>query len=167
MGELKRRAEVLQADNALRARLIAVFESTGETRQAAAYVEERIYDGFIKSGDEARMEVFHNAPWEDRPGMVNQFDDPRLIELGRRLIYIERPDVLNDAQRRSGARSIAKRLAGQTDGVPWLTFSRALAEIEALLAAAVEDAERQILEELRAHLDDRRQRARALLYQRT
>jgi len=163
MDELKRRAAILRSDAALRARLIAVYESAREPRPTAIHVEERIYDGFVKSSDEARMEAFHNAAWEDRPAIVAQFDDPRLVELGRRLIYLERPDVLSDEQRRSGARAIARRLAGQADGVPWLTFDKAIDDIEELLAPASGDAERQLLGELREHLDERRQQALAVL----
>jgi exodeoxyribonuclease-1 len=128
MGELERRAEVLRSDDALRARLITVFESTREPRQPSVHVEERIYDGFVQAADEARMERFHKVPWEARVAIVEQFEDGRLVELGRRLIYIERPDVLSEAQRRSGRRAIARRLAGQVEAAP-LTFEAAIQEI--------------------------------------
>ncbi|MCC6206433.1 MAG: exodeoxyribonuclease I [Hyphomicrobiales bacterium] len=161
--ELERRAAVLRSDPALCTRLIAAYESTREARTPSVHVEERIYDGFVKSADEARMEQFHNAPWEDRAGIVEQFDDARLVELGRRLIYIERPDVLSEAQRRSGERAIAKRLAGQIDGVAWLTFGKGIEEADGMLAAVLDDADRELLGGWRAYLEERRRQAATML----
>ncbi|NWG25036.1 MAG: exodeoxyribonuclease I [Pseudorhodoplanes sp.] len=163
MGELERRAEVLRSDDALRARLITVFESTREPRQPSVHVEERIYDGFVQAADEARMERFHKVPWEARVAIVEQFEDGRLVELGRRLIYIERPDVLSEAQRRSGRRAIARRLAGQVEAAPWLTFEAAIQEIEGLLATPMDDAGRELVEAWRGYLVRRHQESLELL----
>lgn len=163
MDELERRASVLQSDGTLRARLITVFESTRAPRETSIHVEERIYDGFVQAADEARMERFHKAPWEARPAIVEQFEDARLVELGRRLIYIERPDVLSEAQRQSGRRAIARRLASQVDGVPWLTFDKAIQESEGLLATPLDAAARELIEAWRGYLVERRQEALAVL----
>lgn len=163
MGELERRAEVLRSDDALRARLITVFESTREPRQPSVHVEERIYDGFVQAADEARMERFHKVPWEARVAIVEQFEDGRLVELGRRLIYIERPDVLSEAQRRSGRRAIARRLAGQVEAAPWLTFEAAIQEIEGLLATPMDDAGRELVEAWRGYLVRRHRESLELL----
>jgi|APTNR8051073442_1049403.scaffolds.fasta_scaffold01657_14 exodeoxyribonuclease-1 len=163
IDELERRASVLRSDDALRARLIRVFESTRAPREPSIHVEERIYDGFVQAADEARMERFHAAPWEARPAIVEQFEDVRLVELGRRLIYIERPDVLSEAQRQSGRRAIARRLAGQVDGVPWLTFDKAIQDGEGLLATPLDAASRELIEAWRSYFVERRQEALALL----
>jgi len=92
-------------------------------------VEEQIYDAFISASDERLMEAFHAAPWEDRPAIADRFDDARLRELGYRLIYCERPDVLDDAGRRAEAVRIARKLLG-LDGeiLPWLTLRAAIQE---------------------------------------
>ena len=162
MAELERRAAILRSDPALRARLIAIYELTRESCPPSVHVEERIYDGFAGREDEARMETFHNVPWEQRAGIVSQFEDQRLVELGRRLIYMERPDVLTGGQRQWAARAIARRIVGQEGGVPWLTVDRAIEEAGGLLAAAP-DADRALLEPLQAYLAGRRREALALL----
>jgi exodeoxyribonuclease-1 len=45
------------------------------------------------------MEAFHGATWADRARMVETFDDDRLRELGRRLVYLEEPGVLDPRRR--------------------------------------------------------------------
>ena len=57
------------------------------------YVEQKIYDGFFSSADQARMDAFHRSSWEARPAIVSALEDPRRRELGMRLIHAERPDV--------------------------------------------------------------------------
>jgi exodeoxyribonuclease-1 len=120
---------MLRENPDLRERLIAAFEANRDTRQPSPHVEEQIYDGFFSAGDEGLMASFHSASWEDRPGIVDQFDDARLRELGYRLIYCERADVLNEAAFRAESTRIARKLLGLERGVlPWLTLREAIQE---------------------------------------
>jgi exodeoxyribonuclease-1 len=161
--EIERRAQALRADSTLCERLMSVFESTREVREPSVHVEEQIYDGFAQRADEQRMEAFHEAPWEERSGIVESFDDPRLISLGRRLIGIERPDLLDQAVRQEMDLAVARRIAKPEEGAPWLCLTKAIAETEAILAETADEAERILLEPLRDYLNERMDRTLAIL----
>ena len=64
------------------------------------HVEQRIRDQFPSSQDAALLRSFHEAEWTVRPSLVRRLADDRLRELGRkRLIYVERPDLLDAVER--------------------------------------------------------------------
>jgi exodeoxyribonuclease I len=81
-----------------------------------------------------------------------------LRKIGRRLIYFERPDLLGDAERTSYERAIATRITSDDPEIPWLTLSAAVVLLDELILAA-DPEELAFLEEHRAHLAERSQRA--------
>ena len=62
--------------------------------------------------------------------------DGRFRRLGRRLIYVERPDLLRAADRAALDVEVARRLRGGEGDFPWMTLPRAAAELEELIAGA-------------------------------
>jgi exodeoxyribonuclease-1 len=161
--EIDRRMAFLGSDNGLLKRIVATFESTKDKREPSPYVERQLYDGFFSDADQRRMEQFHDTCWEERGLIVDQFEDCRLQEVGRRLIGIERPDLLSEADRASYERAVAERVLGIDAEAPWLILPKAIPEItEMLISATGEEAEllhghRQYLiersEEAMSHLD--------------
>ena len=77
------------------------------------------------------MERFHTSPWEERPEIVAKIEDDRLKELGNRLIFIERPDVLSEEARHRFNDWYRERFVTDED-VPWLTIKSAFEELEEL-----------------------------------
>lgn len=134
-SELLRRIAVLQNEPELRARLIAAFEA-GRARPTALYVEQQIYDGFLSHADEAVLEAFHVAPWEQRPAIVDRLTDRRMVQLARRLLFTERPDLFPPETRGMLEQLRARRLLGDVREVPWRTLSQALFEIDGALSEA-------------------------------
>lgn len=57
-------------------------------------VEKEIYEGFPSRADEGRMQAFHAASWRERADLVEAFEDDRQRELGRRIVFLEQPEVL-------------------------------------------------------------------------
>ena len=143
--ELDRRAALVGAGVPLRQRLIAAYEAAREVRPPSAPFEEQIYDGFPSQTDQQRMEIFHLIPWEKRGDLVRQFEDPRAREFGWRLIYTERPEILDEAMRAERDRGTAQRIVGTAEDVPWLTLPAATSEAEALLAEAATEDEAALL----------------------
>jgi exodeoxyribonuclease-1 len=82
LKELERRAKVLQAETALRERLIAVCETFKEDYASSPHVERQIYDRFVEESDEELMDAFHEVEWPVRIGIVEKFKDPRLRAIG-------------------------------------------------------------------------------------
>jgi exonuclease I len=100
--------------------------------QPSVFVEQQIYDGFSRRPDEFLMQRFHQVSWEQRAGILEQIEDPRIRELGYRIIYAERPNCLSDVKRAALDAWQGRRLQSNIE-VPWLTIAAALDEIEKLL----------------------------------
>jgi exodeoxyribonuclease I len=162
--ELTRRAQFL-ADNAgVRERLIRAFQSTREEPPPSPHLERQLYDGFFPKDDEALAQQFHAVPWEERPAIINAFKDRRLRKIGQRLIYLERPDLLAEADRAQYERAIASRIGRDDSEAPWLSLPQAIAALDDLLVDA--DPERvAFLQEHRLHLAERMARAAMALKQ--
>ena len=160
LKELERRAETLQADTALRKRLISVFEALREEYPPSPHVEKQIYDGFVEEPDEKLMDAFHEAEWPKRKAIVEEFQDPRLRTIGRQLIHLERPDLLDKAIRREHQLAATKRLLGQGEDISWLTLPEALEQLEVILAV-VPEAELKFLRDHERYLHERHKEALA------
>ena len=136
LDELEHRAARLRKDERLCQRLVAAFEATRAGRERSVHLEEQIYEGFFNSEDQELMEFFHRAAWTERAAIVSAFEDPRLRELGMRVIYTERPDVLDPELRRKFEIEFARRLVGTNGTTPWLTLPEAIEQVEDLIAVA-------------------------------
>jgi exodeoxyribonuclease-1 len=156
--ELERRTELLQEGSALRVRLVAALELQKKKYPPSIHVEKQIYDGFVEESDAALMDAFHAAAWPQRVSIAENFQDPRLRTLGRRLIHLERPDLLEGAVCKEHDVAAAKRILGLSEDVSWLTLPKALAELEEMLKGA-SGAELELLQEHKQHLRERRERA--------
>ncbi len=134
--ELERRARSLRDDADLRQRLTTAFERSIGERAPSPHVEQQIYDSFISNDDGRRLESFHSAPWEQRLALLDDIEDLRFKHLGRRLIFLERPDVLPEDLRVKMTTVLAKRLiSGDGDGT-WLCLQKAIQETDDLIALA-------------------------------
>ena len=160
--ELERRTVRLREDDGLCQRLVAAFEATRTEREPSIHVEEKIYDGFSDYEDYKRMETFHQSRWKERASIVSTFDDPRLRELGMRVIHTERPEVLKPELRSQYDVEVAERLVGKNGTVPWLTLPEAIQQIEDLIAVA-EGTDRGFLQEHREYLAERLETAQTHL----
>ena len=152
--ELNRRADLIQGDQAFQKRLIEAFELTRDQREPSPHIEEQLYDDFSPREDETLMQQFHLVPWEDRPALVAALKDRRVRQMGLRLIFTERPDLLLPDERQRHGRALAMRIMGRGTVVPWLTLPQALAELDELLDAA-EPSLAPFLQEHRDHLSQR------------
>lgn len=159
--DLVARANEVRADQALRARLIAAAER--EPAAASPYIEAQIYDAFSGDADRERMRQFHATNWEGRAAIVAMFEDPRLAELGQRLVFYHAPHVLLEASLAEIERSLATRMLGVgMEAAPWLTLAAAEVEIASLMPACTAE-EQAIIETLRHHVAQEMARCTALI----
>jgi exodeoxyribonuclease-1 len=89
-------------------------------------------------------------------------NDPRLRQIGMRLIYIERPDLLSAIERSRYDRAVAARITRDAAEVPWLTLPRSIAELDKLLDE-VDPSHTTSLQEHRHHLSRRLETAMQVL----
>lgn len=152
--ELRRRAEIIRTDHGLRNRLLKAHTLSKKEFEPSPHLEGQIYDGFPAFADQSRMEDFQRADWPARAELTGTFEDKRLRQIARRLIYLERPEVLDVATRTEFDQAISKRLLA-TEKVPWLTLPKAIEDTDAMIAEA-NQADMERLLELRDYLVTRR-----------
>lgn len=97
-------------------------------------VETKIYDGFYKSSDKALLRDFQNNEWMHRVGIVEQLEDARLKQLGRRLIAFNTTEVLDEYTKASIVKYLKEKWLTPADDNPkWTSLEVAendLIEIE-------------------------------------
>ena len=73
------------------------------------------------------MHSFHARGWRDRIGILQEIEDERYRQIGQRIIAVERPDLLPDAQRQRWESWRRERFL-TNEKVPWMTVASALEE---------------------------------------
>ncbi|HTU13038.1 MAG TPA: exonuclease domain-containing protein [Allosphingosinicella sp.] len=147
------RAEKIRSDQALCDRLVLAAKRA--EREVSEHVEQRIHGTFSGDADKARMLQFHASDWPSRAIIVETFDDDRLIELGRRLIFHHAPDALDASVRSEVEVTLARRVTGHGHvEPPWLTLAVADGDAVKQLAECNED-EAAIVNGVRAYIAER------------
>jgi len=133
-GDLEATAAAVRGDDVFLKRLLAAAVGSEAVWPRSKFVEFQIYDGFIQDWDVDVCRRFHAASWKDRMALVDRFQDLRLKKLARRLVYFERPDLLDADMRGRMDQAIRDRLNGIEQDAPGRTFANTLEEFDRLLA---------------------------------
>jgi len=133
-ADLQSTATAVRGDHAFVQRLLAAAVASETVWPKSRFVEFQIYDGFIQDWDVDVCRQFHAAPWTDRLALVDRFRDSRLKKLARRLVYFERPDLLDADLRIRMDAAVSGRLRGQEPDAPGRTLAATLQEFDLLLA---------------------------------
>jgi exodeoxyribonuclease-1 len=144
--DIERRVRLIGESQEFQARVGEALVGRFETREPSPYVEARIYDGFASWQDNQLLERFHSASPEARSQILDQLEDERLRDLGYRLIYTERPEILPSEIRAKLDAWRTERLFTEDEGVPWRTIPQALAEAEDRIAQTEGDSDDLLIE---------------------
>lgn len=139
--------------------LVADDEPEYET---PANVEEQIYGGFYSASDARLVDRFHATSWDRRWEITRQFEDKRLQQLARRLMFTESPDSLPANSRASMERKMAARMLGEAKTGDWTCIPSAMKELRERWREADEE-QRVLLRPLRRYLNDRKKWATAAI----
>lgn len=105
-------------------------------------VETKIYEGFYKNTDKALLRDFQNSDWIQRADIIEQLEDLRLKQLGRRLVAFNSPVELDSDAKSQALEYLRNKWFAPTEGKPsWTSFETAendLLEIEEKGLVAVE-----------------------------
>lgn len=85
------------------------------------------------------MDQFHTLGLTQRIPAISRLADGRLRALGRRLQYVEAPQLMDDSARCDFDASNACRLMAPCDTIPGLNYSQAIAKIDDMIATAAGD----------------------------
>lgn len=98
-------------------------------------VETRIYEGFYSGADKALLRDFQTCDWPQRSEIVQQLQDPRLQQLGRRLIAFQSAVPPDKATKEAALSYLKDKWHTPPEDKPkWTSFGTAgnhLSEIEA------------------------------------
>ncbi len=133
---INKRAEMVKGNknfskNILEALREIADEKEQSKSQETIFAEESIYLKFSSNKDTSLFPTWHNASWKDKLKMLDKFEDERLVEFGKKIIYQEAPDTLPKNIYKEVKRSIAKRILS-LNKEKWWTVSTCQNEIDNL-----------------------------------
>ncbi len=153
--DIAARANDLDNDEGLKARMLAAYEATKTEYEPNEHIEKQIYEGFAANADEHLMTQFHAIPWNQRHTLTGQFQNPKFGFLAKRLIFAHDPNCLPPACQQEISAHVHSRIAAPDDsGVKWTTLTKARAECAKLIAGA-EAADLMLLQGYAQYLENR------------
>ncbi|MEE2694089.1 MAG: exonuclease domain-containing protein [Pseudomonadota bacterium] len=152
--ERDRRADIVRSDRKFQARVGQALSQRFSDKERSMHVELQIYDGFMSWEDQGFLEEFHEAPPGKRLRILEMLSDPRLKELGHRLLFFDNPGQLPTQLVSQMDDWLKARILAEGSGQPWTTIRAALSEVEALLAEE-NDGNDEFLGEVKGFLENR------------
>ena len=112
---IKERAKLVKnnekfAQNILNALREIAEEKQQTTTQEDITAEESIYTKFTSNKDTLLFAKWHEASWKDKLTMLDKFEDKRLVDFGKKIIYRESPETLPESMFKKIKRKIAERI---------------------------------------------------------
>ena len=112
---IKERAKLVKnnekfAQNILNALREIAEEKQQTTTQEDITAEESIYTKFTSQKDTLLFAKWHEALWKVKLTMLDKFEDKRLVDFGKKIIYRESPETLPESLFKKIKRKIAERI---------------------------------------------------------
>ena len=162
LEKLKERANLIKDNKEFAEKIITIkqleVEEKEQTKsQEDLTPEESIYDfSQSKKEDNKVMSEFHSQNWDKRLPLISKFKDERLKYFGKKLIYMEKPDLLTKEDYNLIHKDIAKKLLS-TNNEKWNTIPRTYSEIDTLRAKFEKENHQDklvILDEINAYVEE-------------
>lgn len=143
-AEQLRRAAVIEGAPAFRSRVGAAMAArfVEDPDAPPKPVERQIYGEFYSYADKQLLQEFQRATWPRRQEIVASLSDPRLRQLGRRMIAFYSPELLSSEETALFNQYLGKKWSAP--GLPeteWMTVAKAGAALEELRTETVADPE--------------------------
>jgi exodeoxyribonuclease-1 len=126
-AELTRRSEIIANAPELRARVAKALALRFPEDPSAPPppVEKQIFGGFYSNADKALLADFQRTDWPRRQEIASSLADPRLRQLGRRLVAFHAPALLSPDERCQYDAWLRTRWsAADAPEIEWLTAER-------------------------------------------
>ena len=125
--QLIKRAKLIKGNKDFCSKVSLALEEIAQEKrdtsdQSDITPEESIYVKFVDNKETSKMEKWHQANWEDKFKLLDKFEDERLVDFGKKIIYQEAPQVLPLNVSKEIKRGIAKRILS-TNKEKWTTCS--------------------------------------------
>tara|TARA_B110000914_G_C15282700_1_gene362874 strand:- start:54 stop:695 length:642 start_codon:yes stop_codon:yes gene_type:complete len=160
-AKLEARAKLIRENKQFAEKIQSIKRSEAEEKEQSKsqedlYNEESIYAKFTTTEDNKIMPEFHNAEWNKKINVISKFKDERLKYFGKKLLYMERPEVLSKPDYNLIHKDTAKKLLS-TNNEKWNTIPRTYSEIDTLRAKfekAGEPKKLESLDEINAYVEE-------------
>jgi exodeoxyribonuclease-1 len=158
---LQARAELVRENKEFAEKITSIKLSEAEEKEQSKsqedlYSEESIYTKFTSTEDNKIMPEFHTAEWDKKLSILSKFKDERLQYFGKKLLYMEKPEMLNREDYNIIHKDTARKLLS-TNNEKWNTIPRTYSEIDTLRAKFEKEGEPQKLvrvDEINAYVEE-------------
>ena len=160
-AKLNARAKLIKENKEFTEKIISIKRSEIEEKEQSKsqedlYNEESIYSKFTSSEDNKIMPEFHNVDWDKKLSVLSKFKDERLQYFGKKLLYMEKPEMLSKTEYNIIHKDTAKKLLS-TNNEKWNTIPRTYSEIDTLRAKFEKESQPGklvILDEINAYVEE-------------
>jgi exodeoxyribonuclease-1 len=160
-AKLQKRAELLRKDKEFAEKIVLIKRSEVEEKEQSksqedVYHEESIYAKFTTTEDNKIMPEFHSADWDKKLSILSKFKDERLQYFGKKLLYMEKPEMLNKTDYNKIHKDVAKKVLS-TNNEKWNTIPRTYSEIDTLRAKFEREEQPEklvIIDEINAYVEE-------------
>ncbi len=160
-SKLEERAKLIRGNNEFAEKISTIkrleFEEKEQSKsQEDLYEEESIYTKFTTTEDNKIMPEFHSVNWDKKLSIISKFKDERLKYFGKKLLYMEKPELLSKEDYNLIHKDTAKKLLS-TNNEKWNTIPRTYAEIDTLRAKFEKENHQDklvILDEINAYVEE-------------
>ena len=159
--KLQERAKLIRGNNEFAEKISTIKRLESEEKEQSKsqedlYEEESIYTKFTTAEDNKIMPEFHSVNWDKKLSIISKFKDERLKYFGKKLLYMEKPELLSKEDYSLIHKDIAKKLLS-TNNEKWNTIPRTYAEIDTLRAKFEKENHQDklvILDEINAYVEE-------------
>mgnify|MGYP005990348357 CR=1 FL=1 len=159
--KLEERANLIKGNKQFAEKILSIKQFETEEKeqlksQVDVYNEESIYTKFPSAEDNKLLPEFHNVEWDKKLTVVNKFKDERLKYFGKKLLYVEKPELLSKSDYNLIHKDISKKLLS-TNNEKWNTIPRVYSEIDTLREKFEREGQPEklvILEEINAYVEE-------------
>ena len=160
-AKLQKRAEQLREDKEFAEKIVLIKRSEVEEKEQSksqedVYHEESIYAKFTTTEDNKIMPEFHSADWDKKLSILSKFKDERLQYFGKKLLYMEKPEMLSKTDYNKIHKDVAKKVLS-TNNENWNTIPRTYSEIDTLRAKFEREEQPEklvIIDEINAYVEE-------------
>ncbi len=159
--KLLERAKQIRGNNEFAEKILTIKRLESEEKEQAKsqedlYEEESIYTKFTSAEDNKIMPEFHYVNWDKKLSIISKFKDDRLKYFGKKLLYMEKPELLSKEDYNLIHKDLAKKLLS-TNNEKWNTIPRTYAEIDTLREKFQRENNQDklvILDEINAYVEE-------------
>jgi len=121
---IKKRAELVKNNEKFSQNILTALREIAEEKdqlksQEDISAEESIYTRFTPKKDTNLFPLWHDASFKDKLKMLDKFEDDRLVDFGKKIIYQESPETLPTNIFKNIEKKIAERILSEKKEKWW------------------------------------------------